>query len=57
MIAFPETRKQAIAALEQHIMDAPKQRTALLLKPEQIDDYMTEQHRLMKILRAAGLRI
>lgn len=55
--AEQQTRKRAIKALEQHIIEAPKQRAGLLLKEEQLPEYMARQHELLKILRAKGLRI
>lgn len=55
--AEQQTRKRAIKALEQHITTAPSIASGLGLKPEELPDYISEQQRLMKILRAKGLRI
>lgn len=55
--ATPQTRKQAIQALEQHIIDVGKGKVRLGLKPNELDEYVANQYRLLKILRAAGLRI
>lgn len=55
--AEPQTRQRAVKALEQHITTAPSIASKLGLKPEELPDYISEQQRLMKILRAKGLRI
>jgi hypothetical protein len=55
--ATPQTRYQAIKALEQHIIDIGKGKVRLGLKPHELDDYIADQYRMLKTLRAQGLRI
>jgi hypothetical protein len=55
--ATPETRRMAIKALEQHIIDVGQGRVRLPLKPDELDEYLALEYLRLAKMRAMGLRV